>query len=147
MLGSSECHECPNYYILTILLNVLGALMAMAVLYIGRVTLAVGLFNFVIFFAQLSHAGIEDVVSYTQMYSKNTGLVGVTKTCQVLISLMNLMFDSFGIPLCFFQEYDSRMENRAFVIVSFFHVDFCAVAVSFEQEMGVAINETIAVVC
>ena len=87
--GTTDCHKCSNFWLLTIIPYILAGLLLVICLFLLRLTISEGLLASVLFYAQL--------------FSINLGLLvysNETRFTTVFISLLNL---ELGFPLCFYE--------------------------------------------
>ena len=87
--GTTDCHKCSNFWLLTIILYILAGILLVVSLFLLRLTISEGLLASVLFYAQL--------------FSINLGLLvysNETRFTTVFISLLNL---ELGFPLCFYE--------------------------------------------
>ena len=87
--GTTDCHKCSDYWLLTIILYILAGILLVICLFLLRLTISEGLLASVLFYAQL--------------FSINLGLLvysNETRFTTVFISLLNL---ELGFPLCFYE--------------------------------------------
>jgi predicted outer membrane repeat protein len=99
VFGSYECLTCSDWWLLTILLYALAGPLIICLLYAFNITLTVGTFNGIIFFAQLANCGIYDIL--------NMSLIDVdqepyfVRFCIIVLSFLNL---GIGFPVCFYHK-------------------------------------------
>ena len=91
VFGSTECRQCSNWWLWTIVLYALAGFLLIYLLYALRLTLATGTINGIIFYVQVANAGLYDVLSSQCYRIKNFAMF--------FISIMNL---NLGFPLCFY---------------------------------------------
>ena len=101
VFGSSKCMKCSPYWLFSIPLYLVIGLLIMLFLYYCQVTLSVGVFNCIIFFTQLSHAGLLDVLDYVTLYSTHRTLARLSEACGIMVDIMGLEINSIGLPVCF----------------------------------------------
>ena len=98
VFGSTECKQCSNWWLWTLVLYAIVGPLLIKLLYALRLTLTTGTLNGIIFYAQMANCGITDLLSlklYQDPYSK---------FCRIFLSTLNL---NLGFPLCF---YDGMTE-------------------------------------
>ena len=98
VFGSTECRQCSNWWLLTIVLYAIAGPLIIYLLYALRLTLTTGTLNGIIFYAHMANCGILDLLSlnfHQEPYSK---------FCLIFLSILNL---NLGFPLCF---YDGMTE-------------------------------------
>ena len=94
VFGSTECRQCSNWWLWTLVLYAVAGPLLIYLLYVLRLTLTTGTFNGIIFYAQAANVGILDMLS---VYN---GKMGVMRRISiVLLSVLNL---GLGFPLCFY---------------------------------------------
>ena len=94
VFGSSECRQCSNWWLWTLVLYEVAGPLLIYLLFALRLTLTTGVFNGIIFYAQAANVGILDMLS---VYNGNNGVV--KNILIVLLSFLNL---GLGFPLCFY---------------------------------------------
>ena len=94
VFGSTECKECSNWWLWTLVLYAVVGPLLIYLLYALRLTLTTGTLNGIIFYAQAANVGILDMLS---VY--NGKMEVVRKISIVLLSILNL---GLGFPLCFY---------------------------------------------
>ena len=99
VFGSTECQHCSNTWITSVSIYLVIGPLLIYLLYALKLTLTIGTFNGIIFYAQAANVGILDMLS---VY--NGRMEVVRKISVVLLSFLNL---GLGFPLCF---YDGMTE-------------------------------------
>ena len=94
MFGSTECRQCSNWWLWTLVFYAVAGPLLIYLLYAFRLTLTTGTFNGIIFYVQAANVGILDMLS---VY--NGKMEVVRKISIVLLSILNL---GLGFPLCFY---------------------------------------------
>ena len=94
VFGSSECRQCSNWWLWTLVLYAVAGPLLIYLLYTLKLTLTTGTFNGIIFYAQAANVGILDMLS---VYNGKMGKV--TDVMVVFLSVLNL---GLGFPLCFY---------------------------------------------
>ena len=94
VFGSSECRQCSNWWLWTLVLYAVAGPLLIYLLFALRLTLTTGAFNGIIFYAQAANVGILDMLS---VYNGKNGVV--KNILIVLLSFLNL---GLGFPLCFY---------------------------------------------
>ena len=93
VFGSTECRQCSNWWLLTIVLYAIAGPLLIYLLYALRLTMTTGTLNGIIFYAHMANCGILDLLSlnlHQEPYSK----------CSfIFLSILNL---NLGFPLCFY---------------------------------------------
>ena len=98
VFGSTECRQCSNWWLWTLILYVVAGPLLIYLLYALRLTLTTGTLNGIIFYVQIANAGLLDLFSI----KSNQFLLSINfcmKTATFFISTMNL---NLGFPLCFY---------------------------------------------
>ena len=98
VFGSTECRQCSNWWLLTIVLYAIAGPLLIYLLYALRLTLTTGTLNGIIFYAHMANCGITDLLLlnlHQEPYSKFSF---------IFLSILNL---NLGFPLCF---YDGMTE-------------------------------------
>ena len=98
VFGSTECKQCSNWWLLTIVLYAIAGPLLIYLLYILRLTMTTGTLNGIIFYAHMANCGITDLLSL------NLHQDPCSKLCLIFLSILNL---NLGFPLCF---YDGMTE-------------------------------------
>ena len=93
VFGSTECKECSNWWLWTLVLYAIAGPLLIYLLYALRLTLTTGTLNGIIFYAQMANCGIADLLAL------HVHEVPYSKFCLVFISMVNL---NLGFPLCFY---------------------------------------------
>ena len=94
VFGSTECRQCSNWWLWTLVLYAVAGPLLIYLLYALRLTLTTGTLNGIIFYAQAANVGILDMLS---VYN---GKMGVVRNISIaLLSVLNL---GLGFPLCFY---------------------------------------------
>ena len=94
VFGSTECRQCSNWWLWTLVLYAVAGPLIIYLLFALRLTLTTGTFNGIIFYAQAANVGILDILN---IYN---GKMGVVRDVMVVfLSVLNL---GFGFPLCFY---------------------------------------------
>ena len=98
VFGSTECRQCSNWWLLTLVLYVVAGPLLIYLLYLLKLTLTTGTINGIIFYTQAANVGLYDILSINA--SQCSWLTRYTmKLGLFLISIMNL---NIGFPLCFY---------------------------------------------
>ena len=98
IFGSSRCETCSNWWLLTILLYTAAGPLFVFALYIFKLTLTAGTLNGIIFYAQVTNAGVLEYVT-ASCYGSDPALTNTFQSCFFFLSSMNL---NLGFPLCFY---------------------------------------------
>ena len=98
VFGSTECRQCSNWWLWTLVLYAVAGPLFIYLLYALKLTLTAGTLNGIIFYIQIANAGLYDILSsnvsqcsWTIRYSMKVALF--------VISFLNL---NLGFPLCFY---------------------------------------------
>ena len=94
VFGSTECKQCSNWWLCTLVPYAVAGPLLIYLLFTFRLTLTTGTFNGIIFYAQTANVGILDMLS---VYNGNNGVV--RNISIVFLSVLNL---GLGFPLCFY---------------------------------------------
>ena len=98
VFGSTECRQCSNWWLWTLVLYAVAGPLLMYLLYALRLTLTTGTLNGIIFYVQIANAGLLDLFSIkSNQFSLSINFC--MKTAIFFISTMNL---NLGFPLCFY---------------------------------------------
>ena len=98
VFGSTECRQCSNWWLLTVVFYAIAGPLLIYLLYALRLTLTTGTLNGIIFYAHMANCGILDLLSL------NLHQEPYSKFCFIFLSILNL---NLGFPLCF---YDGMTE-------------------------------------
>ena len=93
VFGSTECKQCNNWWLWTLVLYAVVGPLLIYMLYALRLTLITGTLNGIIFYAQMANCGITDLLAL------NVYEVPYAKFCLIFVSIVNL---NLGFPLCFY---------------------------------------------
>ena len=93
VFGSSECKQCSNWWLLTLVLFAVIGPLLIYLLFALKLTLTTGTLNGILFYAQA--IGIID----NRIMSSHSVLIFTYKATHVFISMLNL---NLGFPLCFY---------------------------------------------
>ena len=98
VFGSTECRQCSNRWLLTLVLYVVAGPLLIYLLYVLKLTLTTGTINGIIFYTQAANFGLYDILSNNA--NQCSWVTRYTmKLALFLISIMNL---NIGFPLCFY---------------------------------------------
>ena len=103
MFSSVHCSVCSDNYLWTILLYLIIGPLFIAVLFGLDLTLSSGTMNGIIFYAQLSHIGIIDLLDI-QVYERGF----LAKLSVFFLSIMN---NNLTPPLCFYNGMDELWKS------------------------------------
>ena len=98
VFGSTECRQCSNWWLWTLVLYAVAGPLLIYLLYALRLTLASGTLNGIIFYTQVANAGLYDILS-TNASQYSWAIRYGMKAALFVISIMNL---NLGFPLCFY---------------------------------------------
>ena len=93
VFGSSECRQCSNWWLLTLVLYAVVGPLLIYLLFALKLTLTTGTPNGILFYAQA--VGVLDV----RIMSSYSVLFFTYKATHVFLSMLNL---NLGFPLCFY---------------------------------------------
>ena len=96
VFGSSECKQCTNWWLLTLLAYAAAGPLLIFMMYYLNLTLAFGTVYGIIFYAQVVNVGILDAL--------NSSSHSLSRLLLIFLSFLNL---GLGFPLCF---YDGMTE-------------------------------------
>ena len=96
--GSTICKDCSNWWLLTLLVYAIIGPLFIYLLYILNLTITTGTINGILFYTQVSNAGLLDILMTESYFCKGSSNFG-RKAAMIFISLLNL---NIGFPLCFF---------------------------------------------
>ena len=93
VFGSSECKQCSNWWLLTLILYAIAGPLFIYLLFALKLTLTTGTLNGIIFYAQV--IGIIDV----KISSSHHVISSMYSSAHVFLSMLNF---NLGFPLCFY---------------------------------------------
>ena len=93
VFGSSECKQCSNWWLLTLILYAVAGPLLIYLLFALKLTLSNGTLNGIIFYAQA--IGILNI----NMLSSHQVISSIYSSAHVFLSILNL---NLGFPLCFY---------------------------------------------
>ena len=98
VFGSSECRQCSNWWLWTLVLYAVAGPLLIYLLYVLRLTLSTGTLNGIIFYIQVANPGLYDILSINA--SQCSWVIKYNmKLALFLISILNL---NLGFSLCFY---------------------------------------------
>ena len=98
VFGSTECKQCSNWWLLTLVLYAIAGPLLIYLLYALKLTLTTGTLNGIIFYAHIANCGIIDLLLL------NVHQKAYSKFSLIFLSTLNL---NLGFSLCF---YDGMTE-------------------------------------
>ena len=98
VFGSTECKQCSNWWLLTLVLYAIAGPLLIYLLYALKLTLTTGTLNGIIFYAHIANCGMMDLLSL------NVHQEAYSKFNLIFLSTLNL---NLGFSLCF---YDGMTE-------------------------------------
>ena len=116
VFGSTECQDCSNLWLLTILLYIFLGLLFVYLLYALRLTLTTGTLNGIIFFAQAANGGLIEFINSLK-YDNSPTLKYVSKFCVGFLSLLNL---NGTFSVCFFKGMTQFYKTGLMLVPTFF---------------------------
>ena len=93
VFGSSECKQCSNWWLLTLILYAVAGPLLIYLLFVLKLTLTTGTLNGIIFYAQAIGVLNKKITSSHHVFSSLYSLT------HVFLSILNL---NLGFPLCFY---------------------------------------------
>ena len=100
IFGSTECKDCSNYWLLTIILYISVGPLIVYLLFKLNLTLTAGTLNGVIFYANAANCGLLEILTIIlELYDRKTPIYILTQLAYSFISFLNL---NLGFPLCFY---------------------------------------------
>ena len=98
VFGSTECRQCSNWWLGTLVFYAVAGPLLVYLLYALRLTLTTGTLNGIIFYIQIANFGLYDVLSIN--VSQCSWVIKYSmKLALFVISILNL---NLGFPLCFY---------------------------------------------
>ena len=98
VFGSTECRQCSNWWLWTLVFYAVAGPLLIYLLYTLRLTLTTGTLNGIIFYIQIANAGLYDVLSINARQCSWVVKYSM-KLALFVISILNL---NLGFPLCFY---------------------------------------------
>ena len=112
VFGSTECRQCSNWWLWTLVLYAAAGPLLIYLLYVLRLTLTIGTLNGIIFYAQVANTGLLDILSIKDMQCSQGAQFGM-KVALFFLSTLNL---NLGFPLCFYNGM-SELEKAGFSLL------------------------------
>ena len=98
VFGSTECRQCSNWWLWTLVFYAVAGPLLIYLLYALRLTLTTGTLNGIIFYAQVATAGLLDILSIKDIQCSQSTRFSM-KVTPFFLSTINL---NLGFPLCFY---------------------------------------------
>ena len=95
VFGSEECHQCSNYWILSLIFYAIGGVCLVMTLFSINLTVSNGMLGGIIFFANMSLISLHSDLLSNELY---------TRPIKIMISFLNL---NLGFPVCFYNGMDN----------------------------------------
>ena len=95
VFGSEECHQCSNYWILSLIFYAIGGVCLVLTLFFINLTVSSGMLGGIIFFANMSLISLHSDLLSDKLY---------TRPIKIMISFLNL---NLGFPVCFYNGMDN----------------------------------------
>ena len=96
-LGSNECRQCSNWWLLTLIGYAIAGPLFIYLLYALKLTLTTGTINGIIFYAQISNVGILDLLTLTTYNSTKANVLPT-----IAVSYLSLTNGNLGFSVCFY---------------------------------------------
>ena len=112
VFGSTECRQCSNWWLWTLVLYAAAGPLLIYLLYVLRFTLTIGTLNGIIFYAQVANTGLLDILSIKDMQCSQGAQFGM-KVALFFLSTLNL---NLGFPLCFYNGM-STLQKAGFSLL------------------------------
>ena len=97
VFGSTECRQCSNWWLLTLIGYAIAGPLFIYLLYALKLTVTTGTINCIIFYAQMTNVGILDLLN---LASYNTSKVNIVST--IAASYLSLTNGNLGFSVCFY---------------------------------------------
>ena len=98
VFGSTECRQCSNWWLWTLVLYAVAGPLLVYLLYTLRLTLTTGTLNGIIFYIQMADLGLYNIMSSNVSQCSWTIRYSM-KVAMLVISILNL---NLSFPLCFY---------------------------------------------
>ena len=95
VFGSEECHQCSNYWILSLIFYAIGGVGLVLTLFSINLTISSGMLGGIIFFANMSLISLHSDLLSDKLY---------TQPIKIMMSFLNL---NLGFPVCFYNGMDN----------------------------------------
>ena len=95
VFGSEECHQCSNYWILSLIFYAIGGVALVLTLFSINLTVSSGMLGGIIFFANMSLISLHSDLLSDELY---------TRPIKIMMSFLNL---NLGFPVCFYNGMDN----------------------------------------
>ena len=95
VFGSEECHQCSNYWILSLIFYAIGGVGLVLTLFFINLTISSGMLGGIIFFANMSLISLHSDLLSDELY---------TQPIKIMMSFLNL---NLGFPVCFYNGMDN----------------------------------------
>ena len=95
VFGSEECHQCSNYWILSLIFYAIGGVCLVLTLFFINLTVSSGMLGGIIFFANMSLISLHSDLLSNELY---------TRPINIMMSFLNL---NLGFPVCFYNGMDN----------------------------------------
>ena len=95
VFGSEECHQCSNYWILSMIFYAIGGVCLVLTLFFINLTISSGMLGGIIFFANMSLISLHSDLLSNELY---------TQPIKIMMSFLNL---NLGFPVCFYNSMDN----------------------------------------
>ena len=95
VFGSEECHQCSNYWILSLIFYAIGGVALVLTLFSINLTVSSGMLGGIIFFANMSLISLHSDLLSNELY---------TRPIKIMMSFLNL---NLGFPVCFYNGMDN----------------------------------------
>ena len=96
VFGSTECRQCSNWWLWTLVLYAVAGPFLIYLLYVLRLTLTIGTLNGIIFYAQVASTGLSDILSIKDMQCSQGAQFGM-KVALFFLSTLNLNLEWLSI--------------------------------------------------
>ena len=97
VFGSTECRQCSNWWLLTLIGYAIAGPLFIYLLYALKLTLTTGTINGIIFYAQISNVGILDLLTLTTYNSTKANVLST-----IAVSYLSLTIGNLGLSLCLY---------------------------------------------
>ena len=129
VFGSTECRQCSNWWLWTLVLYAVAGPLLIYLLYALRLTLTTGTLNGIIFYAQLANTGLFDILSIKSGQCPSAISFG-RKMAIFLISIMNL---NLGFPLCFYNGMNELWKAGLSLLFPLYLLMIVVVLITFSR--------------
>ena len=128
VFGSSECRECSNWWLWTLVLYAVAGPLLIYLLYVLRLTLTTGTLNGIIFYAQAANCGLLSLL--TNCNTNNKVIIWFSQLAFTFLSLLNL---NLGFSLCFYNGMTEIWKTGLALVFPFYLLTILCIIILFSH--------------